>query len=44
MTQSNVIDYDVKKWKKRLNDDTISLEEIKNTYKLFHIKDLGTKL
>ena len=43
MTRSNFIDYDVKKWAKRLNDDTISLEEIKNTYKLFHTKDLGTK-
>ena len=28
---------------KRLNDDTISLEEVKNTYKMFHTKDLGTK-
>ena len=43
MTRNNPIDYDVKKWVKRLNDDTISLEEIKNTYKLFHTKDLGTK-
>merc|ERR1712055_556549 len=43
MTRNNPIDYDVKKWAKRLNDDTISLEEIKNTYKLFHAKDLGTK-
>merc|ERR1711888_245811 len=43
MTRNNPIDYDVKKWVKILNDDTISLEEIKNTYKLFHTKDLGTK-
>ena len=43
MSQSNDIDYDVKKWKKRLNDDTISLEEVKNTYKMFYTKDLGTK-
>ena len=43
MTRNNPVDYDVKKWVKRLNDDTISLEEIKNTYKLFHTKDLGTK-
>ena len=43
MTRNNPIDYDVKKWAKRLNDDTISQEEIKNTYKLFHTKDLGTK-
>ena len=43
MSQSNVIDYDVKKWKKRLNDDTISLEEVRNTYKMFHTKDIGTK-
>ena len=43
MSQSTVIDYDVNKWKKRLNDDTISLDEVRNTYKMFHTKDLGTK-
>ena len=31
------------KWKKRLNDNTISLDEVRNTYKMFHSKDLGTK-
>merc|ERR1711947_59466 len=43
MSRKNRINYDVKKWTDRLNDDTITLEEIKNTYKLFHTKDLGTK-
>ena len=43
MSQRAVIDYDVDKWKKRLDDNTISLEEVRNTYKMFHTKDLGTK-
>merc|ERR1711936_1536554 len=30
-------------WVCSSNDDTITSEEIKNTYKLFHTKDLGTK-
>ena len=38
-----VIDFDMDKWKKRLNDKTISLDEVRNTYKMFHSKDLGTK-
>ena len=29
--------------RKRLDEQTISLEDIKNTYKLFHTKDIGTK-
>ena len=28
---------------KRLNDDTISVDEVRNTYKMFHTKDIGTK-
>ena len=43
MSKRVVIDYDVDKWKKRLNDNSISLDEVRNTYKLFHTKDLGTK-
>ena len=43
MLKCSVIDYDVDKWKKRLNDNTISLDEVRNTYKMFHSKDLGTK-
>ena len=34
MSQRAVIDYDVDKWKRRVNDNTISLEEVKNTYKI----------
>ena len=43
MSKRTVIDYDVDKWKRRLNDNTISLDEVRNTYKMFHTKDLGTK-
>ena len=31
MSERSVIDYDVDKWKKRLNDNTISLDEVRNT-------------
>ena len=43
MSKKVVIDYGLDKWRKWLDDDTISLDEIRNTYKLFHTKDLGTK-
>ena len=43
MSQKVVINYGLDKWRKKLDDQTISLEEIKNTYKLFHTKDIGTK-
>ena len=43
MSKRTVIDYDVDKWKRRLNDNTISLDEVRNTYKMFHTKDLGSK-
>ena len=43
MSKKVVIDYDLDKWKRRLDDQTISLDEVRNTYKLFHTKDLGTK-
>ena len=43
MSKKVAIDYGLDKWRKRLDDDTISLDEIRNTYKLFHTKDLGTK-
>ena len=31
------------RWKEKLGDKTISIEEIKQTYKMFHTKDIGTK-
>ena len=43
MSKKVAIDYGLDKWRKRLDDDTISLDKIRNTYKLFHNKDLGTK-
>ena len=42
MSKRSVTDYDVDKWKKSLNGNSISLDEIRNTYKMFHSKDLGT--
>ena len=38
-----VIDYGLDKWRNKLDYLNISLEEIKNTYKMFHTKDIGTK-
>ena len=38
MSKRTVIDYDVDKWKKRLNDNTIFLDEVRNTYQMFHYK------
>ena len=42
MSKKVVIDYGLDKWRKHLDDDSISLDEIRNTYKRFHTKDLGT--
>ena len=42
MSKRVVIDYGWDKWRKMLDDNTISLDEVRNTYKLFHTKDLET--
>ena len=43
MSQKVAIDHGFNRWKEKLGDQTISIEEIKQTYKMFHTKDIGTK-
>ena len=43
MSKKVAIDYGLDTWKEKLGDQTISIEEIKQTYKMFHTKDIGTK-
>ena len=39
MSKNLVIDYGLDRWRNKLGDNSISLEEIKHTYKLFYTKD-----
>ena len=39
MSKEIAIDYGLDKWKVKLDDQTISVEEIQQTFKMFHTKD-----
>ena len=43
MSKKEAIDYGLDRWKEKLDDQTVSLEEIKQTYKMFHTEYIGNK-